>query len=326
MSFLITGGAGYIGSHMVLAALDRGEDVVVLDNLSTGNRSLVAERARLQLGDAGDQTLLRELFQRHAITAVIHFAGSIVVPESVQNPLAYYKNNTMVSRDLIEACVHAGVKHFIFSSTAAVYGIPTENPVTEKTETVPINPSGRSKLMTEWMLEDVARAHDFRYVALRYFNVAGADSGGRSGQSTPNATHLIKRACQAALGRVAALDIYGTDFPTRDGTGVRDYIHVSDLVDAHALALDHLEQGGNSMVLNCGYGHGFSVREVIDTVSKVAGHKIPTRESPRRLGDAPALVADSSQLKTAFGWQPKFDDLEVIVSTAYAWERQLNSL
>ena len=326
MSILITGGAGYIGSHMVLAALDRGEDVVVLDNLSTGNRSLVASGAHFHLGNAGDSALLRELFQRYAVTAVIHFAGSIVVPESVEKPLAYYKNNTMVSRDLIEACVEAGVKHFIFSSTAAVYGIPADNPVTEKTQTAPINPYGRSKLMTEWMLEDAARAHDFRYVALRYFNVAGADSAGRSGQSTPNATHLIKRACQAALGRVPALDIFGTDFPTRDGTGVRDYIHVSDLVGAHALALDHLALGGNSLVLNCGYGHGFSVREVIDTVSKVAGHKIPTREGSRRLGDPPALVANSSRLQREFGWQPKFDDLETIVSTAYAWERQLNTI
>ena len=276
----------------------------------------------------GMRAILRScanLFQRYAITAVIHFAGSIVVPESVEKPLTYYENNTVASRDLIEACVQAGVKHFIFSSTAAVYGMPQNNPVTEQADTAPINPYGRSKLMTEWMLEDAARAHDLRYVALRYFNVAGADPGGRSGQSTPNATHLIKRACQAALGRVATLDIFGTDFPTRDGTGVRDYIHVSDLVAAHALALDHLQQGGGSTVLNCGYGHGFSVREVIDTVSKVAGRKIPTRESPRRPGDPPALVADSSQLQAQFGWRPEHDDLEEIVSTAYAWERRLNS-
>jgi len=325
MAILVTGGAGYIGSHMVLAALDRGRDVVVLDNLSTGVRSLVDERAHFHLGNAGDPALLGELFRRYAITAVIHFAGSIVVPESVANPLAYYQNNTVVSRALIEACVAAGVKHFIFSSTAAVYGIPEHNPVTEKTETAPINPYGRSKLMTEWMLQDTARAHDFRYVVLRYFNVAGADPGGRSGQSTPNATHLIKRACQAALGRVPALDIFGTDFPTRDGTGVRDYIHVSDLVGAHALALDHLEQGGPPTLLNCGYGHGFSVREVIDTVSKVVGQKIPTREGPRRPGDPPALVADSSQLHAQFGWQPKYDNLEEIVSTAYSWERRFNS-
>jgi UDP-glucose 4-epimerase len=325
MSILITGGAGYIGSHMALTALDNGEDVVVLDNLSTGIRALVAEKAHFELGDAGNPALLHDLIQRYAVTAVIHFAGSIVVPESVENPLKYYENNTATSRNLIAACVKAGVKHFIFSSTAAVYGMPASNPVTEATETAPINPYGRSKLMTEWMLEDAARGHDFRYVALRYFNVAGADPAGRSGQSTPKATHLIKRACQAALGRVAALDIFGTDFPTRDGTGVRDYIHVSDLVAAHALALGHLRQGGQSRVLNCGYGHGFSVREVIDMVSKVAGHKIPTRESPRRLGDPPALVADSSALKAQFGWQPKYDDLERIVSTAYAWERRLRA-
>src|SRR5882757_7096000 len=305
MAILISGGAGYIGSHMVWAALDRGDEVVVLDNLSSGIRSLVAEGAHFHQGDVGDQTLLRRLFEQYSVTTVIHFAGSTVVPESVSKPLAYYANNTVASRNLIETCVQSGVKQFIFSSTAAVYGIPDHNPVTEKTETMPINPYGRSKLMTEWMLEDSSRAHDLRYVALRYFNVAGGDVLGRTGQSTERATHLIKRACQAALGRIPVLDIFGTDFPTRDGTGIRDYIHVSDLVRAHALALDHLNRGGNSMVLNCGYGHGFSVREVIDTVSKVAGHKIPTRESARRLGDAPALVADSSRLQTEFGWRPK---------------------
>ena len=323
MSILITGGAGYIGSHMVLAALDHGDEVVVLDNLSTGVRALVPERAVFQLGNAGDPALLSELFRRFAVSAVIHFAGSVVVPESVAKPLSYYDNNTVVSRSLIETCVQGGVKNFIFSSTAAVYGMPASNPVTEQTEAAPINPYGRSKLMTEWMLEDAALAHDFRYVALRYFNVAGGDPSGRSGQSTPKATHLIKRACQAALGRVPALDIFGSDFQTRDGTGVRDYIHVSDLVGAHALALDHLQRGGGSMVLNCGYGHGFSVREVVDMVSKVAGHKIPTRESARRPGDPAAIVADSSKLKAQFGWQPKYDDLEQIVSTAYAWEKQL---
>jgi UDP-glucose 4-epimerase len=243
----------------------------------------------------------------------------------MRDPLGYYRNNTMTTRSLLNTAVKCGVSRFIFSSTAAVYGIPQINPVTEKSETAPINPYGRSKLMTEWMLQDTARAHDFRYVVLRYFNVAGADPAGRSGQSTPNATHLIKRACQAALGRVPALDIFGTDFPTRDGTGVRDYIHVSDLVGAHALALDHLEQGGASTLLNCGYGHGFSVREVIDTVSKVVGRKIPTLEGPRRAGDPPALVADSSQLQAQFGWRPDYDDLEKIVSNAYAWERRLNT-
>jgi len=247
------------------------------------------------------------------------------VPESVEKPLAYYENNTVASRNLIEACVDCGVKHFIFSSTAAVYGLPDHNPVTEMDGAAPINPYGRSKLMTEWMLEDAARAHDFHYVALRYFNVAGADPSGRTGQSTAKATHLIKRACQVALGRLPALDIFGTDFPTRDGTGVRDYIHVSDLVAAHALALDHLPQGGGSAVLNCGYGHGFSVREVIETVSRVTGRTIPTREAPPRPGDAAELVADSSKLQAQLGWRPEHDDLEEIVSTAYAWERRLNT-
>ena len=326
MSILVTGGAGYIGSHMVLAALDRGDEVVVLDNLSTGVVALVAEEARFYEGDVSDGAMLRRLIGETGITAVVHFAGSLVVPESVENPLAYYKNNTMASRNLIEACVDTGVKHFIFSSTAAVYGVPQDNPVTEGAHAAPINPYGRSKLMIEWMLEDASRAHDFRYVALRYFNVAGADPSGRTGQSTPRATHLIKRACQVALGRIPMLDIFGTDFPTRDGTGVRDYIHVTDLVAAHAHALDHLQQGGASTVLNCGYGHGFSVREVVDTVSKVTGRRIATRETQRRAGDPPELVADSSKLQKQFGWRPSHDDLEEIVSTACSWERQLNSI
>ena len=326
MSILITGGAGYIGSHMVLAALNRGDEVVVLDNLSTGVRALVSQGAHFHEGDVGDGALLRRLIRQYGITAVVHFAGSLIVPESVEAPLAYYRNNTMASRNLIEACVDTGVKNFIFSSTAAVYGVPQENPVTEGACAVPINPYGRSKLMTEWMLEDASRAHDFHYVALRYFNVAGADPSGRTGQSTPRATHLIKRACQVALGRVPTLDIFGTDFPTRDGTGVRDYIHVTDLVAAHALALDHLQQGGASTVLNCGYGHGFSVREVVDTVAKVTGRRIATREARRRPGDPPELVADSSNLQRKFGWRPAYDDLEEIVSTAFAWERQLNAV
>ena len=325
MSILITGGAGYIGSHMVLAALERGEKVVVVDNLSTGIRGLVAEAAHFHLGQAGDQTLLRELIGRYQIDSVIHFAGSIVVPESVADPLAYYENNTVTSRNLIEACIRSGVKNFIFSSTAAVYGDPATNPVTEAVATAPASPYGRSKLMTEWMLEDASRAHDFRFIALRYFNVAGADPSGRTGQSTPKATHLIKRACQVALGRVPVLDIFGTDFPTKDGTGVRDYIHVSDLVAAHAVGLDHLRKGGRSGVLNCGYGHGFSVREVIETVSAVSGRQLPVRESPRRPGDVAEIVADSSKLQTQLGWKPVYDDLQQIVSTAFAWERRLNS-
>ena len=325
MSILITGGAGYIGSHMVYAALARGTRVIVLDNLVTGVRALVAEGAEFYQGDAGDMELVSGIIGDESVEAVIHFAGSVVVPDSVADPLSYYANNTAVARNLLEACVKGGVKNFIFSSTAAVYGTPDHNPVTEDTPLHPINPYGRSKLMTEWMLADTARAHDFRYVALRYFNVAGGDPEGRTGQSTPRATHLIKRACQAALGRVPALEIFGTDFPTADGTGVRDYIHVTDLVAAHAHALDHLAQGGESVTLNCGYGHGFSVREVIDTVAKVAGDKIPTREAPRRAGDPAELVADSAKLKSKFGWRPAHDDLDEIVATAFNWEKRLNS-
>jgi UDP-glucose 4-epimerase len=326
MSILITGGAGYIGSHMVHAALERGFAVIVLDDLSTGLRGLVAEGAHFHQGNVGDQTTVRRLINDHSITAVIHFAGSIVAPDSVKEPLAYYANNTMASRALIEACVLEGVKNFIFSSSALIYGPPLLAAMPETTPKEPENPYGRSKLMTEWMLEDAARAHDFRYVALRYFNVAGADPKGRTGQSSPRATHLIKRACQVALGRVPQLDIFGTDYPTPDGTGVRDYIHVSDLVDAHLLALDHLADGGGSVALNCGYGRGASVREVIKAVSRVVGRDLPAVESPRRPGDPPALIADAIRIKSEFGWHPKHDDLDEIISTAYEWERRLNSV
>jgi UDP-glucose 4-epimerase len=326
MAILITGGAGYIGSHTVYTVLERGREVVVLDNLSTGMQSLVARDAHFHQGDAADQGLVSDLVQRYSVSAVIHFAGSSTVPESVGEPLAYYANNTLTSRSLIETCVKQGVKHFIFSSTAAVYGAPEQNPVSEEAPTVPINPYGRSKLMTEWMLDDAARVNDFHYVSLRYFNVAGSDPLGRTGQSTRSATHLIKRACQAALGRIPKLDIFGSDFPTRDGTGIRDYIHVSDLANVHSRALDYLEAGGNSCVLNCGYGRGFSVREVIDTVAKVTGRDIPTKQSPRRLGDPAELVADSARLTSSFGWRPAHDNLEEIVATAYAWESQLNSV
>ena len=326
MAVLITGGAGYIGSHMVYAALERGEEVVVLDNLSTGIRALVSEKAHFQHGDVGDKALLRGIFRHYGVDAVIHFAGSIVVPESVENPLAYYANNTIASHSLIEACIEEGVKRFIFSSTAAVYGTPRQSPVTEGADLDPINPYGRSKLMTEWILDDVSRAHDFRYVALRYFNVAGGDPQGRTGQSSPRSSHLIKRACQAALGRIPHLDIFGTDFPTRDGTGIRDYIHVCDLVSAHVLALDHLKKDGTSLTLNCGYGRGFSVREVIDTVATVTGRRPPTREAPRRPGDPAELVADAARLRQEFAWRPEHADLEEIVGTAYAWEKRLNSV
>lgn len=269
---------------------------------------------------------MKRVIKEHAVTAVIHFAGSLIVPESVEQPLAYYANNTATSRNLIEACVKAEVGNLVFSSTAAVYGTPERIPVAESAPTVPINPYGRSKLMTEWILADAARAYDFRFVALRYFSVAGADPKCRTGQSTPRATHLIKRACQVALGRVPALEIFGTDYPTKDGTGVRDYIHVSDLANAHLHALDHLELGGNSIVLNCGYGHGFSVREVIETVSRVSGNTVPARDAPRRAGDPAAIVADPSQIKKVFEWRPKYDDLDEIVRSAYAWERRLNSV
>ncbi len=323
MSVLVTGGAGYIGSHMTYALLERGEDVVVLDNLTTGVRELISPRATFIQGDVADQLLLREIIKRHGIDAVIHFAGSVIVPESVERPLFYYRNNTVASRNLIEACVENGVRNFVFSSTAAVYGMPEDGIVTEATNPSPINPYGRSKLMTEWMLADVARAHAFGYIALRYFNVAGADPQGRTGQSTPRATHLIKRACQAALGRIPRLEIFGTDFPTPDGTGVRDYIHVMDLVEAHILALASLRQGGSSEVYNCGYGRGLSVREIVRSVEQVSDCVIPVLEAPRRAGDPPMVVANSTKLKTGLGWRPRFFEVNDIVRSAFDWERRL---
>ncbi|MBN9554106.1 MAG: UDP-glucose 4-epimerase GalE [Alphaproteobacteria bacterium] len=325
MSVLVTGGAGYIGSHMTLALADQGDKVVVLDNLTTGVRAQVAEAATFVQGDIRDTKLVREVLEKHQVEAVIHFAGSIVVPESVENPLFYYANNTAASRDLIEACVASGVKKFIFSSTAAVYGATDQPSIAEDGIKAPESPYGRSKLMTEWMLADTAMAHDFRYVALRYFNVAGADPKGRSGQSTPRATHLIKRACQVALGRVPYLGIFGTDYPTPDGTGIRDYIHVSDLIGAHALALGHLRNGADSSVFNCGYGHGFSVREVVKAVERVAGKALAVKEMPRRAGDPPMIVSNPAKLKAALGWKPEHDALDEIVAGALAWESRLNS-
>lgn len=325
MTVLVTGGAGYIGSHMTYGLLGRGEKVVVLDNLSTGSRGLVAGDAHFVQGNAGDADLVKGLVAEHGIDAIIHFAGSIVVPESVAEPLLYYANNTVVARDLIQGAIDSGVRHMIFSSTAAVYGGDARHPMKEDQPTDPISPYGRSKLMTEWMLQDAAKAYDFRYVALRYFNVAGADAHGRTGQSSPRATHLIKRACQVALGRVPHLDVFGTDYPTADGTGVRDYIHVSDLVAAHLLALDHLRKGGEATVMNAGYGHGSSVREVISSVERVTGHALAVREQPRRPGDPPELVADASRLRSELGWKPAHDNLDEIVRTAYKWERRLNS-
>jgi UDP-glucose 4-epimerase len=326
MPVLVTGGAGYIGSHMALALLDRGEQVTVLDNLSTGVRELVPAGAEFILGDVRDRQLVREVLTGRAVDAVLHFAGSTVVPESVENPLLYYANNTAGSRDLIEACVEAGVAHFIFSSTAAVYGACDADLIDETAEKSPGNPYGRSKLVTEWILHDAAEASRLRYVALRYFNVAGADPEGRTGQSTPRATHLIKCACQAALGRLPYLGIYGVDYATPDGTGVRDYIHVTDLVAAHVLALEHLRAGGESNVFNCGYGRGFSVREVIDAVEHASGHRLAVRELPRRAGDPPAVVADPAKLKARLGWNPQYDALDQIVQHALAWEARLDGL
>lgn len=323
MAVLVTGGAGFIGSHMVLALLDAGERVVVLDNLSTGFRWAIPPAATLVVGDVGDQDLVRTVIRKYGVKAIVHFAGSIVVPESVADPLGYYNNNTVKSRALMEAAVATGIRHFIFSSTAAVYGNPLENPVSETATPAPMSPYGWSKLMTEVMLADAARAHDFRYVALRYFNVAGADPKGRSGQSTPRATHLIKVACETALGQRTHMDVFGTDYPTHDGTCVRDYIHVSDLIRAHVAALDYLRTGGKSDVFNCGYSKGFSVLEVIDAVKRVSGVNFDVRLSPRRPGDPAAIVAGSQKIRDALGWQPRNDDLDEIVSHALAWEDQL---
>lgn len=323
MAVLVTGGAGYIGSHMVLALADRGEKVVVLDNLVTGFDWAIDGRALFEAGNAGDIDLIVSLIEKHGITEIIHFAGSIVVPESVSNPLKYYANNTATSRNLIEAAVRGGVKHFIFSSTAAVYGMTGLAPVVEDTPLNPMSPYGRSKLMTEWMLSDVAAAHPITYGVLRYFNVAGADPQKRSGQSTPMATHLIKVACQTALGQREKMDIFGTDYETPDGTCVRDYIHVTDLIAAHALLLDHLRQGGESTTLNCAYGQGYSVREVVDAVREVSGIPLRADEGPRRAGDPASITATGEKVRSLLGWVPQHDSLQEIVETAYSWERHL---
>ncbi|HRK23490.1 MAG TPA: UDP-glucose 4-epimerase GalE [Beijerinckiaceae bacterium] len=325
MTVLVTGGAGYIGSHMVHALRDRGERVAVLDNLSTGFAWAVPPDVAFFGGDVADQDLVKRIIRDQEVTAICHFAAKIVVPDSVADPLGYYAGNTMASRNLIDAAIKAGVNQFIFSSTAATYGEPEIMPVSEDTPQVPCSPYGRSKLMTEWMLEDSARAYDFRYVALRYFNVAGADPFGRTGQSTPNATHLIKAASQAAIGLRKHLDLYGTDYPTPDGTCVRDYIQVSDLADAHVLALNYLRSGGISTVFNCGYGKGFSVREVIDMVKKVSGVDFPVNVQGRRAGDAAAIVAKADSIRQKLGWMPKHDDLEEIVRQALRWEQHLRS-
>jgi UDP-glucose 4-epimerase len=324
---LVTGGAGYIGSHAVLALKDAGWPVAVIDNLTTGFRFAVPDDVPLYEGDIEDGELLARIFAEQGIKAVMHFAGSIIVPESVENPLKYYHNNTAKSRALIAAAVAAGVPHFIFSSTAATYGIPEVSPVGEDCPQLPINPYGMSKLMTEHMLADTARAHAINFCALRYFNVAGADPQARTGQSTAGATHLIKVAVEAALGKREGVDVFGTDYDTPDGTGVRDYIHVSDLANAHVLALEALiADPARSLTMNCGYGRGFSVMEVLDAVDRVTNRQIVRRMGPRRAGDPDSLISDNRRIKATLPWQPRYADLGTIVSHALAWETRLTAL
>ncbi|MEP7348760.1 MAG: UDP-glucose 4-epimerase GalE [Sphingorhabdus sp.] len=323
-NILVTGGAGYIGSHAVLALKDAGWQPVVIDNLVTGFRWAVPADVPFVEGDIANAPLLAATLRDHNIGAILHFAGSVVVPESVDNPLKYYRNNTANSRSLIESAVTGGVKHMIFSSTAATYGIPEGSPIREDMPTVPINPYGTSKLMTEMMLRDVAAAHDFNYCALRYFNVAGADPEGRSGQSTVGATHLIKIAVEAALGKRQSVSVFGTDYATEDGTGVRDYIHVSDLAAAHVIALEALiADPETSHTLNCGYGHGYSVMQVLDAVDRVTNNKLTRKMEARRAGDPDELISDNRAIVSRFGWQPRYDDLDKIVQDALAWEQQL---
>ncbi len=322
---LITGGAGYIGSHVVRQLGEAGERIVVLDNLYSGFAKSVLY-GELVIGDTGDRELVARILREHDIDSVLHFAAHTVVPESVSNPLKYYGNNTSNTRSLLQCCSEAGIKHFIFSSTAAVYGMPNTPMASEDTPTAPINAYGTSKLMSEMMLRDLSAVTDLRHVVLRYFNVAGSDPHGRIGQSTRDATLLIKVACEAALGKRPHVSIFGTDYSTPDGTGVRDYIHVEDLADAHLQALTYLRNGGNSTTLNCGYGHGYSVREVLDTVQRVHGKPLTIQEMPRRAGDPPTLVAKADRVRNVLGWQPRYDDLAVIVEMSLAWEKKLGGI
>ncbi len=321
-ALLLTGGAGYIGSHVLLKLRERGEKVVVVDNLSRGFRQAVLD-APLVVADVGDRQAMLEVLRTHGVDTVLHFAAYTIVPESVREPLKYYGNNTCATRALIECCMASGVRHFVFSSTAAVYGTPAGGYAEEATPTAPINPYGTSKLMSEWMLRDAAAASALKYVALRYFNVAGSDPAGRIGQSTPQATLLIKVACEAAVGKRDRVSIFGTDYPTPDGTGIRDYIHIEDLARAHLDALDYLRGGGSSTVLNCGYGHGYSVREVLASVERVAGRRLTIREEPRRAGDPTVLVARAQKIRQTLGWKPALDDLDTIVRSSLGWEERL---
>jgi len=321
---LVTGGAGYIGSHVVRLLTAAGKTVVVLDNLSTGFTDAVLG-AELVVGDTGDRQLVSKVLEEHQVDTVMHFAAHTIVPESVTDPLKYYGNNTCCTRNLLECCSKAEVKHFIFSSTAAVYGTPDSPYCTEDSPLNPINPYGTSKLMSEMMLRDLGKASAIRHVILRYFNVAGSDPDGRIGQSTENATLLIKVAAEVAVGKREQLYVFGTDYPTPDGTGVRDYIHVDDLADAHIKALDYLANGGESVTMNCGYGHGYSVREVIDAVNRVNGSPIKVKEEQRRAGDPPMLIARADKVRKVLGWKPKYDDLDFIVKTSLDWERKLRN-
>ncbi len=321
-TILVTGGAGYIGSHVVRQLGQAGEKVVTLDNLSTGFEAAVTY-GDLVVGDTGDAATLASVFARHDIDTVMHFAAHTVVPESVSNPLKYYGNNTANSRTLLEACLNNGVRHIVFSSTAAVYGLPDGGKASEDSPTQPINPYGTSKLMTEWMLRDLAVAGGPSYVVLRYFNVAGSEPSGTIGQSTPKATLLVKVACEAAVGKRPQVSVYGTDYPTPDGTGLRDYIHVDDLAKAHVDALNYMRAGGKSITLNCGYGHGYSVREVISAVANANGAPLNVVDEPRRAGDPPELVAVATRIRDVLGWTPRYDDLDTIVKTSLAWEKKL---
>lgn len=323
MTVLVTGGAGYIGSHMVLDLVDRGEDVIVLDDLSTGFDWLISPRAEFVRGDIADDDLIQSLISKYKIDAIAHFAAKIVVPESVTDPLGYYKANTCKALSLITSAVKSGVQNFIFSSTAAVYGDAEEMPVRETTRPNPVSPYGHSKLMVEQMLHDARHAHGLNAMILRYFNVAGADPDGRSGQSTPRATHLVKTAVEVATGKRETITVFGTDYPTPDGTCIRDYIHVSDLARAHVLALDAMRKGLDGRILNCAYGHGSSVLDVIETVKRVAKHDFPVGYGPRRAGDPPQIVASGDAIRSVLNWQPRFDNLDLIVEHALSWERHL---